>query len=74
MRSHRLSVVALRPSGAGVWASPPPLLTRPPPSATAHRHLQREERNGENMNEEVEKVKHSTVQVRGGKVHGVLQY
>lgn len=38
--SNRLSIVAFRASGAGVRASAPSLLTRPPPSPTAHGHLQ----------------------------------
>lgn len=38
--ANRLSIVAFRASGAGVRASPPPFLTRPPPSPTAHGHLQ----------------------------------
>ena len=38
--SNRLSVVAFRSSGAGVRASTPSLFTCPPPSPTAHGHLQ----------------------------------
>lgn len=48
MSSNRLPVVAFRASRAGVWAPTPSFFTRPPPSPTAHGHLQRPPK-GENM-------------------------
>lgn len=39
--SNRLPIAAFRACGAGVGTSAPSLLTRPPPSPTAHGHLQR---------------------------------
>lgn len=40
MSSNRLPVGAFRASWTGVWAPAPSLLTCPPPSPTAHGHLQ----------------------------------
>lgn len=44
--SNRLSVVAFRTSGTGVRASTPSLLACPPPSPTAHGHLQESGKRG----------------------------